>query len=132
MEDGLHAVMDRVDSKRIWLALLPKHTSHTFFALDLYAWIVCNMKNQLKITNEKDWPVLFGVTMWRMWYWCNQFVYAHKTSSLSNIIMDVKNRSEELIIVYKSFDGQRTPKIEHGSTGSPQHDHFSNLIPIKL
>ncbi|KAK9208565.1 hypothetical protein WN944_000923 [Citrus x changshan-huyou] len=112
MEDGLNAVMDRVDSKRIWLALLPKHTSHTFFALDLCAWIVCNMKNHLKITNEKDWPVLFGVTIWRMWYWHNQFVHTHKTSSLSNIIMDVKNRSEELIVVYKSFDGQRTPKTE--------------------
>ncbi|KAK9225861.1 hypothetical protein WN943_010906 [Citrus x changshan-huyou] len=82
-EDALHAVRDCVDSKRIWLALLPKHTSHTFFTLDLRAWIACNLNNQMKITNKKDWTVVFGVTVWRLWYWRNQFVHAHKTCSLS-------------------------------------------------
>ena len=70
-EDALDAVRDCVDSKRIWLALLPKHTSHTFFTLELRASIVCNLKTHLKITNEKDWTVLFGVTVWHMWYWRN-------------------------------------------------------------
>lgn len=61
IEDALHAVGDYVDSKRIWLALISKHTSHTCFTLDVRAWIVYNMKNHLRITNEKDRSMLFGV-----------------------------------------------------------------------
>ena len=61
IEDALHAVGDYVDSKRIWLALISKHTSHTCFTLDVRSWIVYNMKNHLRITNEKDRSMLFGV-----------------------------------------------------------------------
>ena len=58
IEDALYAVRDYVDSKRIWLALISKHTSHTCFTLDVRAWIVYNMKNHLRITNEKDRSML--------------------------------------------------------------------------
>ena len=61
IEDALHAVGDYVDSKRIWLAFISKHTSHTYFTLDVRSWIVYNMKNHLRITNEKDRSMLFGV-----------------------------------------------------------------------
>ena len=127
-EDALHAVRDCVDSKRsIWLALLPKHTSHTFFTLDLRAWIVCNLKNQLKITNKEDWTVVFGVTVWRLWYWRNQFVHAHKTCSLSNVIMEVNNRSEELFVLHKSLARQRTPKTERWICWQPPRWPFLKL-----
>lgn len=34
VEDTLHAVKDYIDSKCVWLALIPNHLHFTFFMLD--------------------------------------------------------------------------------------------------
>lgn len=41
-------------------------------------------------------PSLFGVLVWRLWFWCNQNVHTVVSNNIGNIVMNIKIRKEKI------------------------------------
>ncbi|CAI9095026.1 OLC1v1030878C1 [Oldenlandia corymbosa var. corymbosa] len=48
----------------------------SFFAHDHLDWMIGNLQNRLLRT--EDWPLIFGVTAWKIWSWRNDFVFQNQ------------------------------------------------------
>lgn len=70
------------------------------------------MKNGFQIANFGDWSVLFGVSVWRLWFWCNQFTHTNISCSIGNVLMDVHSRTEEITLTHDFLKKQQSNKIE--------------------
>lgn len=57
-----------------------------------------NLRNLWKYDGMFDWPCLFGVTVWRLWFWRNQNLHngVFTSNSKSTVVMDIKIRTEEI------------------------------------
>ncbi|KAH9671332.1 putative ribonuclease H protein [Citrus sinensis] len=94
VEDSLHALRDYVAAKHIWLALVPFSLRDRFFSLDLKDWILTNLKPNRYDSNGVDWSVIFGIAIWRLWFWRNQALFNNVQRSNHNIILDIMARAE--------------------------------------
>ncbi|KAH9733957.1 putative ribonuclease H protein [Citrus sinensis] len=83
IENTLHALRDCPGAKH-------------FFNLNLRDWMLYNLKNLWKYEGFFYWTCLFGVTIWRLWFWRNQNLHNGVTNSTSHIVMDIKCRTEEI------------------------------------
>lgn len=64
-----------------------------------------NIRNLGKYVVVLKWPCLFGVTVWRFWFWSNQSLHNDASNSTSNIVMDIKVRTKEIQKVNKCMFG---------------------------
>ena len=45
-----------------------------------------NIEDKSEVNNIANWSVFFGIGLWRIWYWRNQFVF-NQTSTGSGALM---------------------------------------------
>ncbi|KAH9758495.1 putative ribonuclease H protein [Citrus sinensis] len=96
VEDILHALRDCPCIKRVWLCLVSEGDYNFFFHDNLRDWIVANLQNKSKPASHIPWECVFGVAVWRLWFWRNHFMVEGKLVDSSAIIMDVMARVNEI------------------------------------
>lgn len=94
VEDSFHALKDCVAAKHFLLAIVPFSLRDSFFFLELKDWILTNLKPDRYDSNGVDWFVIFGIAIWRLWFWRNQALFKNVQRSNHNIILDIMIRAE--------------------------------------
>ena len=112
IENTLHALRDCPGAKHVWLVLLPLEIRQQFFNLNLRDWMLYNLKNLWKYEGFFYWTCLFGVTIWRLWFWRNQNLHNGVTNSTSHIVIDIKCRTEEIQKINQSLFVPADMKVE--------------------
>ena len=77
VEDILHTLRDCVTARRVWSHLLPNNYPHSFFLCPLSDWLQMNLMRKKNNTSQEYWRVCFGVAVWRLWFWRNNFLFNH-------------------------------------------------------
>lgn len=96
LEDTIHVLRDCIIARHVWFRLVPHTLWNNFFDLDLTSWIYYNLKNTGLIRRDENWPCIFGVALWRIWYWRNQFIHKAANISVANIVLDITHRAAEI------------------------------------
>lgn len=81
MEDILHVLRDCMATKGFW---------------NLVLWICRNLESQWALQNGLKWSYFFGVAIWGLWFWRNQFIIKHFTLGRTDLFNDVMGRAEEI------------------------------------
>ena len=55
-----------------------------------------NLQDSNNFLGGDLWRVTLGIAIWRLWFWCNQFIFTKAFSESNNIAMDVKVRVAEI------------------------------------
>ncbi|KAH9671615.1 putative ribonuclease H protein [Citrus sinensis] len=96
LEDTIHVLRDCIIARQVWLRLVPNILWNNFFDLELTSWIHYNLKNVGLVRREENWPCIFGVALWRIWYWRNQFIHNDANISVANMVLDITHRAAEI------------------------------------
>ncbi|KAH9661420.1 putative ribonuclease H protein [Citrus sinensis] len=112
VESSLHAIRDCVYSRGIWRKLVPAHRQHDFFSYPLRQWIITNLNRRACDMGILFWPVMFGITAWRIWYWRNQVMFNNKSWNGDLIIRDIKARTESICSTLSSVGYRRNARIQ--------------------
>ncbi|KAH9673337.1 reverse transcriptase domain-containing protein [Citrus sinensis] len=59
-------------------------------------WIIANLQNKWNIPSPLAWECIFGVAVWRLWYWRNRFMVEGKLADSSTVCVDVMARANEI------------------------------------
>ena len=54
------------------------------------------MQNKWKIDSELPWDCIFGVAIWRLWFWQNHFIMAGNLVDSKTIYSDIMARASEI------------------------------------
>lgn len=73
LENTVHVLRDCMVVKRVWNRIIPVSSRPLFYSLDLKERICQNLMNKGLMISGINW--FFGLTIWRMWYWRNQFLF---------------------------------------------------------
>ncbi|KAH9783694.1 reverse transcriptase domain-containing protein [Citrus sinensis] len=95
-EDITHALRDCWLVKQFWLNIIPISKRHSFFNSRLHLWLCSNLAVNSKVGNVSNWAVFFGVAIWRIWYWRNQFLFNKLMLDPLALLVDVHTRAEEI------------------------------------
>ncbi|KAH9672775.1 putative ribonuclease H protein [Citrus sinensis] len=71
----------------------------------IHSWIYYNLKNMGLIKRDEKWPCIFGVVLWRIWYWRNQFIRNIANISVANIVLDIMHHGARKISGHASAGG---------------------------
>lgn len=71
IETTMHVARDCFIAKRLWNLFIPVAYREQFYSLSLREWIVQNLKSIWNLERGLEWPCVFGVVIWRLWYWRN-------------------------------------------------------------
>ena len=112
VEDILHVLRDCRCIIQVWRKLVPMANHSSFFNLNLRDWIAGNLQNKWKIISSPPWECIFGVTVWRLWFWRNHFLFAGKLVDSLTVYMDVMARATEISRINNSFISQQPRKKE--------------------
>lgn len=55
----------------------------------------CLKKNELW-DGMCEWPVVFGVALWRIWFWLNKYFFEGTLNNVHYMVMDITTRAEEI------------------------------------
>ncbi|KAH9666802.1 putative ribonuclease H protein [Citrus sinensis] len=112
VEDILHALRDYCCINQVWRKLVPMATHNAFFNSNLREWITGNLQNKWKIASSLPWDCIFGVVVWRLWFWRNHFLFAGKLVDGVTVYMDAMARANEIYKVYNSGISQQPRRKE--------------------
>lgn len=86
LENTIHVLHDRLYSREVWFRLLCGLNHHNFFNANLADWMSMN----LQASNNFLGRVIFGIAIWRLWFWRNQFTFTKAYWESNNVAMDLK------------------------------------------
>ena len=112
MEDILHVLRDCMATKGFWNLVLPMAHQQEFYNLSLRDWICRNLESQWALQNGLKWSCFFGVAIWGLWFWRNQFIIKHFTLGRTDLLNDVMDRAEEIQHLFNSSLMPGRQKIE--------------------
>ncbi|KAL9443990.1 hypothetical protein AB3S75_017211 [Citrus x aurantiifolia] len=112
VEDILHALRDCYCINQVWRKLVPMATHNAFFNSNLREWIAGNLRNKWKIAFSLPWECIFGVVVWRLWFWSNHFSFEGKLVDGVTIYMDAMARAIEIDRVNNSGISQQPRRKE--------------------
>ncbi|KAH9804404.1 putative ribonuclease H protein [Citrus sinensis] len=96
LENTIHVLRDCPYSKAVWLRLLRGNNHQYFFQSNLADWMSANLQVQSTSVGNKLWRVIFGVAIWRLWFWRNRFIFTKDHWESSAIALDIKVRAAEI------------------------------------
>ncbi|KAK9181143.1 hypothetical protein WN944_024280 [Citrus x changshan-huyou] len=96
VEDTLHVLRDCVAAKTFWLKVVPLEKRQSFFNSNLSTWLCGNVEDVSRSQNISNWSVFFGIGVWRIWFWRNQFVFNKTSMDPMALLVDVSLRAEEM------------------------------------
>ena len=103
VEDILYTLRDCSYINQVWCKLVPMAKHSSFFNSNLHDWIAGNLQNKWKIATSPPWDCIFGVAVWRLWFWRNHFLFAGKLVDSLTVYMDAMVRATEIYRVNNSF-----------------------------
>lgn len=111
-EDILHAIRDCSFIKKIWVRLVPTCHNSRFFQSNLREWIFCNLQNKWSIDVDPPWECIFGVTIWRLWFWRNHFNANGQLVDSTTVCLDALARAKEIHRINNSPLSQQQKRME--------------------
>ncbi|KAH9722322.1 putative ribonuclease H protein [Citrus sinensis] len=87
-------------------------SSICFFQSNLRAWVAANMQNKWKMDSKLPWDCIFGVAIWRLWFWRNQFIMAGNLVDSKTIYSDIMARASEIHRINISLLSQQPRRKE--------------------
>ena len=96
IEDTLHVLRDCVAVKTFWLKVVPLEKRQSFFSSNLSTWLCGNVDDVSRSHNISNWSIFFGIGVWRIWFWRNQFVFNQNSMDPMALLVDVSFRAEEM------------------------------------
>ncbi|KAH9786561.1 putative ribonuclease H protein [Citrus sinensis] len=112
IEDVIHVLRDCQCIRRFWLRLVPARNHLSFFQSTLRDWITANLQNKWKIASPSTWECIFGVAIWRLWFWRNHFMVDGKLADNSTIYLDITARANEIHKLNNSHISQQPRRKE--------------------
>ena len=111
VEDILHVLRDCIAARGFWYRVIPLAMRQRFFQAPFKEWMINNLQNSWPIHGVQNWVCFFGISIWRLWFWRNQFwVHGSSMDGLS-MINDVKVHTEEVMSLQRSSLISTTRKI---------------------
>ena len=111
-ETTLHVLRDCFMAKRLWNQLLPSEWRQVFFSSNLIDWLTLNLRSNQCMENGLEWSCMFGVAIWRLWFWRNQYQFNKVSTDSIRMAQDVLIRAEEITSSNKSGLNGPTRKVE--------------------
>lgn len=75
-ENLLHTLRDCINSKPIWLSIVPSTRHSDFFNCDFIPWIESNILVNKSIANYSlNWNSIFAAAAWKIWSWRNKCLF---------------------------------------------------------
>ncbi|KAH9669858.1 putative ribonuclease H protein [Citrus sinensis] len=95
-EDVIHALRDCPLVKQFWLNIILTSKRHDFLNSRLHHWLRLNLGDASMVGNVSNWAIFFGVALWRIWFWRNQFLFHQRLMVPSVLLVNVHTRAEEI------------------------------------
>ena len=73
-----------------------QYKRHDFFNSLLHHWLRSNLVDSSMVGNVSSWAGFFGVALWRIWFWRNQFLFHQRLMVPSALLVDVYTRAKEI------------------------------------
>lgn len=73
----------------------------TFF-LSLKDWLFFNIRSKEQTRRNVDGSCIFGVTIWRLWYWRNNFQFNNVNVDSNHMFHDICLRADEIQCFHES------------------------------
>ncbi|KAH9706792.1 putative ribonuclease H protein [Citrus sinensis] len=99
-EDALHVPRDCVDTKVFWLNVLSAVKRQAFFSSNLTNWLCMNIEDKIEVNNISNWSMFFGIRLWRIWYWRNQFFFNQISTGSGALMADISLCAAEICKIY--------------------------------
>ena len=112
LEDIIHVLRDCYCIKRVWLRIVPARHHSSFFQSSLQDWIIANLQNKWNIPSPLSWECIFGVAVWRLWYWRNHFIVEGKLADSSTVYVDIMAKANEIHRLNNSYISQQPRRKE--------------------
>ena len=109
IEEALHTLRDCFVVNRIWQKPIPSSDYGNFFSIPLREWLFQNLNNNGHWDKNCDWACIFGVALWRIWYWHKKYAFE---GSATSMVIDIKSRVEEIHRVFDIFDINKCKRVE--------------------
>ncbi|KAL9454363.1 hypothetical protein AB3S75_009869 [Citrus x aurantiifolia] len=124
-EDVIHVLRDCVVAKRIWNHLVPGKFKQSFFSLDLRDWLCFNLGKAGINKVVDDWTCLFGVAVWKIWFWRNQFIFNHNAPCCTQMATEIRSWVHDIHIARACLNVVRTSKtIQEIGWQAPSESFF--------
>ncbi|KAH9770878.1 putative ribonuclease H protein [Citrus sinensis] len=95
-ENVMHALRDCFVAKRIWNCLIPVNFRHHFFSFNLRDWLCFNLgKTGINEVGD-ECACLFGVAIWKIWFWRNQFLFSQKSPCCNHVVAEIKSWAQDI------------------------------------
>lgn len=88
-EDVIHALRDCVVAQRIWNYLVPDVFRQPFSSLNIHDWLCFNLGKAGVNEILDDWACFFGITIWKIWLWHNQFIFSHNAPCCTQMVTEI-------------------------------------------
>ena len=95
-ETTLHVLRDCFMARRLWNQLLPSGWRQPFFSSNLNDWLTVNLRSNQCMVNGLEWSCVFGVAIWRLWFWQNQNQFNKISTDSTSMAQDVLMRANEI------------------------------------
>ena len=95
-ESTLHVLRDFSQARNLWFRIVPSKCLSTFFSLSLNEWLRQNLTNKLDISWDGHWACFFGIVVWRLGFFQNQFIFDGIQRN-GDILEDIRGRVHEVI-----------------------------------
>ncbi|KAH9670623.1 putative ribonuclease H protein [Citrus sinensis] len=119
VEDILHVLRDCMGTKGFWYRVIPVAMRQRFFQAPFKEWMMNNLQNAWPISGVRNWVCFFGIAIWRLWYWRNQFWVNGLAMDSLSMVNDVKARTEEVILIQGSSLSLTNKKVNKWIGWSP-------------
>ncbi|KAH9673795.1 reverse transcriptase domain-containing protein [Citrus sinensis] len=110
-KDVIHALRDCVVAKRIWNHLVLGMFKQSFFSLDLRDWLCFNLGKAGINKVVDEWACLFGVAVWKIWFWRNQFIFIHNAPCCTQMVTEIRLWVHDIHFARAGLNVVRTSKI---------------------
>lgn len=112
LDNTVHVLRNCMAAKRVWNNIIPVSSHPWFYSLDLKDWICMNLWKEGQMVSGINWCIFFGVAIWRLWYWRNQFIFQQQAMDSASIIQDINIREKEIQKLNTSSLAVRSRKIK--------------------
>lgn len=110
-ENILHALRDCISAKRIWSSLSPINIKADFLSNNLRGWLLNNLAGGKRFEMIENWSLIFGVTVWKIWYWRNQLLFANVSPCRLYVVSEIKAWVHEIQQTFKATLPERQCKV---------------------
>lgn len=118
LESTLYVLRDYMVAKRIWNRVIPEPFRQAFYSCNLKEWMNKILKNNW-LFKEVHWRSFFGVAIWRLWFWRNQFLFNHNSLDSESMVNDIFMRAKEIQQINDSLLSLGVSKLERWIAWSP-------------